>query len=619
MKKIMIAIGSLLGLLLLLILTLPYWLDLNRYREQYIPIVEQALNRKVEISHIRAMWYPQIGLQIEGAKIFDDPSVTHAPFVEVSSIEVAVKWKPLLQRRLEIQSLTLHQPSLTLFRGRDNTLNTETLGSGKQKSSASSTPKESRESVLAMLGVEQLMISNGTVRYEDHSREQKQSYQLENIEMQTESVRIGATAQFSVQGTLLPSQLPVSLAGTVGPLQTNWDISKIEMRVNLGQSSLNAKGHITDGMLALDLSSSRLTSNDLPFSISLDRPIALTEIFAHVQLPMGKTDPPTISTTDIRVDPLQCQLKMGESILTVSGHAVGTKLEIHGTAPIVRSQDLPVSLPLHRPVSMRTLDVHAKIDGTLIHVERLTGKIFNGQLKTNGTWDMRSEIPAFQSTGTIEHINIDDVQQVLKPTPVTLQGTGAMNWEVKGTIPVKQPPHLFGHAHLSIVNGQLQGFDLLEQIEHVLKLKGLLSTGQGVTRFSHFQGDVAFHNEQFPIKSVLLQGIEDNFQMQGAGVVMRDQSMNINGNLRLGDAVSGKITQRMPIAKMALEQGKLVVPFTVKGHLTEATVGLDFGSIQQRLQKQMGSSMKKILEGDPKKMEEMLQQGKGLLKQLFGK
>ncbi|GJL55237.1 MAG: hypothetical protein NPIRA02_23690 [Nitrospirales bacterium] len=619
MKKVMIVIGCLLGLLLLVILTVPYWLDLNRYREQYIPIVEQALNRKIEISHIRAMWYPQIGLHIEGAKIFDDPSITHAPFVEVPSIEVAIKWKPLLQRRIEIHSLTLDQPRIMLVRGEEDTLNTATLGQGTPKSSDASTTEESPESVFAMLGVEQLTISNGTLRYEDHSQEHDHWYQLENIEMKTESVRVGATAQFSVHGTLIPSQLPVSLEGIVGPLQPNLDIPKIEMRVQLGQSGLNAKGHIREGMLALDLSSSKIASDDLPFSIRLDRPVFMTQFFAHLQAPVRETDTLTLVQTDLQCDPLQFQLEMGESILTVSGRALGRNLKIHATTPVLHSQDIPISLPLHRPVSMHTIDVHATVDETLIHIDALTGTLFDGHVTAHGTWNMRSEVPAFQSTGTFEHIKIEEVQQILQPTPVTVQGTGEMNWDLKGTVPEKQPPHLFGRAHLAIANGQLQGFDLLKHIERVLKLKGLLSTGQGVTRFAHFHSDVDFRNEQFPIKSAQVQGRDDTFLMQGSGMIMRDRSMHITGDLRLGTTISKKIIQHMPIAKMALEHGSLAVPFTVNGYITEPAVGLDFGAIQRRLQKQVGSSMKKILEGSPKEMEELLHQGKDLFKHLFGK
>ncbi|GJL49342.1 MAG: hypothetical protein NPIRA01_05690 [Nitrospirales bacterium] len=619
MERTMIFIGSLVGLLLLVIVTMPYWLDLNRYRDQYIPMIEQALNRKVEISHIRAMWFPHLGFRIEDAKIFDDPSMAQASFVEVSSIEVAIKWKPLFDRRVEIQSLALHRPLMTLLRTKDNTFNADTLGREQQKTSDASTPDETSDSIFAMFGVEQLTITNGTLRYEDRSHGQTQFYLLENVDMKTESVRMGDIAKLTAHGTLTPSQRPVSLEGTVGPLQRNMNIPQIDAHVSLGQSRLIVKGQAIDGILDLDLTSSRISLEDLPLSVLEHKPVLLTKLFTHVQIPLTETDPLNSTPQEIRLHPLEFELEMGESILRVSGESVGTKLTLHGTAPVIHSQNIPVSLPFHRPVSVRMLNFQAKINGPLIHVEQLAGQIFDGQLQAAGHWDMRSEVPAFHSTGTIHNVNIKKIQKILQPSAFALHGTGAMNWEVKGTVPNNHIPFLFGHAQFLVENGQFQGFDLLQQIEQALKLKGLLSKEQGVTRFSILKADVEFQQEQFPITSVLLQGVEENFLMQGSGLVMRDQSLNVNGDLQLGNVISEKIIQQMPIAKMAAQQGKLVVPFTVKGHLSKPTVGLDFRSIQRRLQKQVGSTVKKILEGDPKDVEELLKKGKGILKQLFGK
>ncbi|GJL66319.1 MAG: hypothetical protein NPIRA05_12900 [Nitrospirales bacterium] len=618
MKHLMIVIGSLMVLLLLAVVTMPYWLDLNRYREQYIPILEQALNRKVEISHIRAMWFPQLGLRIEDAKIFDDPTMAQAFFLEVSSIEVAIKWKPLLDRRIEIQRLTLHRPLMTLHRIKKDAVTADTARE-QQKPSDGSTSGHAQDSILAMLGVEEFTVSNGTLRYEDPSHDQAQSYELQHIEMKTESVRMGAIATFSAHGTLLPSQLPVSLEGSVGPLQQNFNIPQIKAQATLGRSSLIAKGQAIDRLLDLDLTSSRISFEDLPISTSVNKPILVTKFSSHVQIPLPETELFPSTPQEIQLAPLEFQLEMGESVLRISGKAAGTKLTIHGTAPVLHSHNLPMAFPLHRSVSVHQLDVQAIIDGPLIKVETLTGQVFDGQLKADGLWDMRSDVPAFQSSGTFRNVNMEEFQRILQPSAFTLHGTGRMNWEVKGTVPNHHIPFLFGHAQLLIENGQLQGFDVLQQIEQALNVKGLVGREQGVTRYSTLKADVEFQQEQFPVKSVILQGIEEDFLMQGRGVVMRDQSLNLNGHVQLGNRISEKIIQQMPIAKMAAEQGKLLVPFTVKGYFSKPTVGLDFQSIQRRLQKQVGSTVKKILEGEPKDVEELLKKGKSMLKQFFGK
>src|SRR2546428_9083770 len=53
MKKLLVGAGLVLFLLVALIILLPFLVDLNRYQAQYRPIVEKALNRKIELKDIR--------------------------------------------------------------------------------------------------------------------------------------------------------------------------------------------------------------------------------------------------------------------------------------------------------------------------------------------------------------------------------------------------------------------------------------------------------------------------------------------------------------------------------------------------------------------------------------
>ena len=48
--KIMIGIGVLIAVLVGVALLLPFIVDLNKYQEQYRPLIEDALNRKVTLA-----------------------------------------------------------------------------------------------------------------------------------------------------------------------------------------------------------------------------------------------------------------------------------------------------------------------------------------------------------------------------------------------------------------------------------------------------------------------------------------------------------------------------------------------------------------------------------------
>lgn len=612
MKKLMLIIGIMLGLLGLLVLALPYLLDLNRYRDQYIPIVEQSLNRKVKISNVRMMWFPYLGIQLNDVIIYDDPNITQQPFVKVTSIELAVKWKPLFQRKVEVQSLSLHQPFISIINSKDLVLNVATLGKPTSEGEESDTIDHS---LLGVFGVEQLMISDGTIHYEDHSQKKTKRYQLEQFEMKTQSVKLGDTAEISVQATLTPHQLPLSVEASFGPLNQNLDIPQIEALLKIGNSHLEASGQALGGTLDLDVSSSNIALDDVPIDLQVTSPVFLTNLFAHLKVPIGNNSDELTSRRALVVNPFRVQVEMGSSILKVTGEAVGQKIKIHGTSPVIHSKDLPVSLPLDHPVSIDDVEVKAQLNGALTHVTELTGKVFNGQLSAQGTWDGKD---AFRSTGDLRGIKVEKIQEVLKPNSVRVDGTGAMHWNINGTWRPGKLPALFGHAQVAIINGQLYGLDLLQRIEQILKLKHPLSGRRGVTSFSKFQGEVEFLTDTIPVKSMRLAGHEREFVMQGAGLIKHDQSIAINGNLRLGDEFSKKIIQQMPVAKVALQAGRLVVPFTVNGMLSEPQVGLDLRSVQERLSKHVGKVVQDILRGDPKDVQDILKQGKNLLRGLFG-
>ncbi len=49
---VVLAVGS--------ILALPFLIDLNRYQDQYKPLIEDALNRKVQLQDIRLTMWPSL-------------------------------------------------------------------------------------------------------------------------------------------------------------------------------------------------------------------------------------------------------------------------------------------------------------------------------------------------------------------------------------------------------------------------------------------------------------------------------------------------------------------------------------------------------------------------------
>src|SRR5574337_652062 len=114
--KILIGLLVLLVLLVGLVLALPFFVDLNTYQDQYKPLIEDALNRKVQLQDIRLTIWPRIGARVAGFAVLDDPSFGLTPFASLSSLDVGVKLMPLLSGKVEVEEITLHQPVITVIK-----------------------------------------------------------------------------------------------------------------------------------------------------------------------------------------------------------------------------------------------------------------------------------------------------------------------------------------------------------------------------------------------------------------------------------------------------------------------------------------------------------------------
>ena len=119
MKKIVIGLFTVIILLLGGLLTLPFLVDLASYQDHYKPLIEEALNRKIELQGIRLTIWPRLGARVVGFTVMDDPAFSSNPFAALTSLDVGVKLLPLLSKRVEIEDITLREPLITVIKNKD--------------------------------------------------------------------------------------------------------------------------------------------------------------------------------------------------------------------------------------------------------------------------------------------------------------------------------------------------------------------------------------------------------------------------------------------------------------------------------------------------------------------
>src|SRR5581483_8965388 len=142
MKALKIA-GIVVAILIVIILVLPFLIDVNAFRPRIESELTNALGRKVTVGNL-GLSLISGSLTADNIAIADDPSFSNSPFIQAQKLNVGVEMLPLiLSKTLHVTDLTLTQPKVSLLRDRSGKWNFSTLGSASPAKQSGGVPPSS--------------------------------------------------------------------------------------------------------------------------------------------------------------------------------------------------------------------------------------------------------------------------------------------------------------------------------------------------------------------------------------------------------------------------------------------------------------------------------------------
>lgn len=624
-------VGGLLVVIMLLlgiVLSLPFLIDLNKYQDHYKPLIEEALNRKVQMQDIRLTIWPRIGARVGGFTILDDPSFDSGPFASLTSLDVGVKLIPLLSKKVEVEEIALRDPVITVIKNKAGVLNVSTIGhkgSAQEAMTGSGSTQPTTGSplqALALLAVDHVSIEGGKLTYRDLSTTPTTEYQVLNLELLLKSVHLGQTPTIHLGATVQPYNLPVRVDGSFGPLVESLDIKQYDFTVGVGKTALILKGAFMEGVLDTTISSSSIDTADLPVTLPLQKPLQIKDVAvtAKATYPM-KHDVSPLELAD--VSDLSLALVMGNSVVNINGTILNGKATVTMSSPSVNTADLPVATGLRNPVEVKNLQVNADLKGQNARLSNLSFQLFDGQARAEGGISMGSAAPPFNGNVTIQGLQIGEALKVISPdTKVSMSGTAAMSLAIAGrgfSMP-DLTKALEGPGHLEVKDGKIEGVNLMQEAVTLLKVAGIDLDQSKATVFSTIETAFLIKQGVVNVQRLLLDS--HDFQATGNGTIGFDQTLNLTLNLNLSQTLSQKIAGSSPIAKVALKDGRLRMPLRITGNSTNPSYGLDMkgltGKAQEQVQEKLKGAVEGLLQGTTKPSD-LEKEGQDLLKGLFGR
>jgi len=216
-KKLLFVLGGVVGLILILLITVPLLIDVNRYRGLIEGKAQEALGREVRLGEMKLSLLPSVAVRIDDLAIGALPEEGGGDLITARRVRVGVKLLPLMRKQLKVTSIVVDAPQLTLLRDSQGRWNvqrlvaTETLQQETAEADAAGRPE---------FQIDSLRVTNGRLDLRDEAREGTPlRATLTDVSIRLDDVNPDRPIEFELSTSW--EEVPgaeVRLSGQVGPL-----------------------------------------------------------------------------------------------------------------------------------------------------------------------------------------------------------------------------------------------------------------------------------------------------------------------------------------------------------------------------------------------------------------
>ncbi|QFY90932.1 AsmA family protein [Magnetovirga frankeli] len=272
MKLLFKILGLLLMLLLVAALALPLVLDPNDFKQQITEQVERHTGRPLQLGgDIRLSYFPWLGVELERVSLGNAKGFGDRPFAQVDEAGVKVKLLPLLQQRLEVDTLVLKGFKAHLIQEKDGRNNWQDLI--RPSAAGADTGADNKARPLAALLIGGIELSDGLFIFED--RAAGRGVQLTGLNLSSGQISPGLPVDIGLSSQVQPLPGGMAFSSALSG-QLNFDPASQRLSIQglkLRLAELNGPQSLElRGQLELDTRLQLLNLRDLHLNAALQPP-----------------------------------------------------------------------------------------------------------------------------------------------------------------------------------------------------------------------------------------------------------------------------------------------------------------------------------------------------------
>lgn len=274
MKRALKIIGIVVALILVVLLVLPFVINVNSFRPKLEATATDAVGRQVKVGNL-SLSILGGSVTADNISIAEDPAFGSTPFVTAKSLKVGVELMPLIMsKELRVTDITLEQPQITLLKTANGKWNFSSLGGNASKasssqkaspapsSSAPAAPSSTGSSSTPNVSVAKLSVTDGKLIVGDANSKAK-PHVYDDVNITVSNFSLTSQFPFSLKAKL-PAGGNADISGQAGPINSA-DAAKtpFDAKVKVDNMDIVASGFIdpASGIAGLANFDGTLSSN----------------------------------------------------------------------------------------------------------------------------------------------------------------------------------------------------------------------------------------------------------------------------------------------------------------------------------------------------------------------
>ncbi len=470
-------------LLIVVGLALPYFLDADGYRTLIAATIEQQTGRKVTIGTIHARFLPTVGFTVDGVRLSNPPSFPQGDLISVDTLKGNLAWGPLFRKQVQITSIELIKPKVTLLSDAGGRTNYDFSSHGKAANRPGSRAKagDAESSSFSLEKIEKVTLQDAEIALGDVARGRiVPGTSLAGLKAEVRHLAMDSTIMKRLEGEadlegarITTSALAVPIEVKSGKLEIEQGHAAGDFRAQMGKD-LEVKGTLKVADLANPVAEFDLATGQLDIG-------TLGNLIGG---PGGSGDDPPASAAPRGRSELVAKGKISAERLRYGPYTAN-----NGVAEVRIFSDRLEAFPAHMDLYGGTLQVAARTDRTQSPLR------FSANLKLN-------------------NIDVGKLASVDPATKGKVTGTGEINLQLVGSAGARMLDTLTGSGDFAFRDGQLPGMNLPSALGSIAKFAG--GSASSSTPYKIIQGDLSIAQGRVSSRQIHMDSPVGTVDLRGA-------------------------------------------------------------------------------------------------------